>query len=72
MNLLLNSNVSLEFSWLSFLKHHLDLILILKSEFSSPNSTSLIEESIEENPKPFSNTFLTMVAKTFDSNYNHN
>ena len=53
MNLLLNSNVSLEFSWLSFLKHHLDLILILKSEFSSRNSTSFIEEGIEENPKPF-------------------
>ena len=72
MNLLLNSNVSLEFLWLSFPKHHLDLILVLKSEFSSRNSTSFIEEGIEENPKPFSNTFLSMAANTFDSNYSHN
>ena len=65
MDLLLNSDVSLTFSCLSFLKNYLHLIFLLKSEMSLHKSNSLIEEGVEENPNPFSNTSISNGDKDF-------
>ena len=57
MDLLLNLDVPLIFSFLSFLKNHFHLIFLLKLEMSLCKSTSLIEEGVGENPNLFFNTF---------------
>ena len=64
MDLLLNSDVSITFSWFSFLKNHLHLIFLLKSEMSLRKSTSLIK-GVGENPNPLSNTFISNGGKVF-------
>ena len=68
MDLLLNSDISLTFSCLSFLKNHLHVIFLLESEMSLRKSTSLIEEGVGQNPNPFPSTLFLMVTKSFDSN----
>ena len=64
VDLILDSDVSLTFCCLSFLKNHLHLIFLLKSDMSLRKSTSLIE-GVGENPNPFSNTFISNVDKVF-------
>ena len=65
MYLLLNSDVSLTFPRLSFLKNHLHLIFLLKLEMPLRKSTLLIEEGVGKNPNPFSNAFISNGDKVF-------
>ena len=64
-DLLLNLDVLLTFFCLLFLKKHLHLIFLLKSEMSLCKSTSLIEEGVGENLNLLSNTFISNGDKVF-------